>query len=168
MDFSLSNTTIQTGSGLKPVRLNTPLDIRTVVNKYSEIATIPNPFVGMNITVLADETNSNKMTDYKVKTLKANSLGMMNTVINEVVRMSKYLNAVTPESFTTVLNYTKVPSKTRTVQIPEYDNTVIKLTIYVNACIIKNYTRSNKTITFGFDLDPNDIVAWELLKVVNT
>ncbi|HAB66445.1 MAG TPA: hypothetical protein DCE23_03660, partial [Firmicutes bacterium] len=71
---------------------NQPLDIRTLVNSYSDIQYIPNPYIGMTITVKIDETNNNKMTDYKVKSLKSNELGMNNTVIDEIERMQNYLD----------------------------------------------------------------------------
>ena len=91
MDFSYNNTTISSSGGIKPINTNTPLDIRTVVNNYSDIFLIPNPYIGMTITVKVDETNNNKMTDYKVKSLKSNTLGMNNTVINEIERLDAYV-----------------------------------------------------------------------------
>ncbi|HAB66097.1 MAG TPA: hypothetical protein DCE23_01895 [Firmicutes bacterium] len=45
----------------------------------------------MNVTVKVDETNDNKMTDYKVKSLKSNELGMNNTVIDEIERLDVYI-----------------------------------------------------------------------------
>ena len=90
-DFSYGNTLIGASGPFKPTGKNIPLDARTRVETFSEITTITNPYVGMLITVLNDETNSGKMTDYKVKSLKANSVGIANTVINEVVRYVDYL-----------------------------------------------------------------------------
>ena len=66
-DFSYNNTNTTTIGGFRPNARNTPLDSRTIVNTKADIATIPLPYVGMIITVLADETNEHKMTDYKVK-----------------------------------------------------------------------------------------------------
>ena len=61
-DFSYNNTTISTTGGFRPNAKNTPLDSRTVVNNKADIVSIPVPFIGMEITVLQDETKGNKMT----------------------------------------------------------------------------------------------------------
>lgn len=90
-DFTYNNATIDTTGGIKPKAKNTPGDIRTRVEVYADISSIPYPYVGMKITVKADETNDNKMTDYIVKSLKANSLGVADMVIDEVVRYVDYL-----------------------------------------------------------------------------
>lgn len=90
-DFTYSGKTITTSGGIKPSGKNTPADIRTRVNTKADISSIPSPFVGMHIVVLQDETNSNKMTEYVVKSLKANSLGVADTVINEVVTLKEFL-----------------------------------------------------------------------------
>lgn len=92
-DFTYGNTLIGASGPFRPTGKNIPIDARTRVETFSEIATINNPCVGMLITVLNDETNSGKMTDYKVKSLKANSVGIPNTVIDEVVRYVDYLGA---------------------------------------------------------------------------
>ena len=76
---------------INSINANQPLDIRTLVNSYSDISLIPNPYIGMTITVKVDETNDNKMTDYKVKSLKSNELGMNNTVIDEIERLDVYI-----------------------------------------------------------------------------
>ena len=90
-DFSNNNLTINSSGGFYPTTKNTPVDMRQRVNLYADIATIPNPYVGMPITVLADETNDGKMTDYKVISLKANTLGVADMLINEVQRLSDYI-----------------------------------------------------------------------------
>ena len=90
-DFTYDNKTINSSGGFKPSGKNMPIDARTRVNTFADIASIPVPYVGMPITVLQDETNGGKMTDYKVKSLKANSLGSANSVIDEVVRYVDYL-----------------------------------------------------------------------------
>ena len=82
---------ISVSYGCTLINTNQPLDIRTVVNSYSDIASIPNPYIGMTITVKIDETNDNKMTDYKVKSLKSNELGMNNTVIDAIERLDVYV-----------------------------------------------------------------------------
>ena len=92
MDFSYNNKTMTINGPLKPLNTNQPLDARTVVDTYADIANIPNPYVGMVITVKVDETNSNKMTDYKVKSLKSNPIGLPNILIDEIVRMQEYLD----------------------------------------------------------------------------
>ena len=90
-DFLYGGKQIVAGGPFKPSGKNMPVDARTRVEVYADIESIPNPFIGMRITVLADETNNNKMTDYIVKSLKANASGFANTVINEVVRYVDYL-----------------------------------------------------------------------------
>lgn len=84
-DFTNNNTTIAPSGGFQPKTKNTPLDVRTRVNSKSDIDSIPNPFVGMKIIVLQDETNDNQMTEYVVTSLKANALGIADMKINEVV-----------------------------------------------------------------------------------
>ena len=90
-DFSYNNKTINSSGPIKPSGENQPLDPRTEIKSYADIESIPNPYVGMVITVLKDETNSNKMTDYKVLSLKANSLGVANSVVDQVQRYVEYL-----------------------------------------------------------------------------
>ena len=92
-DFSYGNKAIESSGPIKPSGKNQPLDPRTKVKLYADIETIPNPYVGMIITVLEDETNQNKMTDYKVLSLKANALGIANSVIDRVQRYVDYLGA---------------------------------------------------------------------------
>ena len=90
-DFSYNKKQIVSSGPFKPSGKNIPVDARTRVEVYADISSIPNPFIGMRITVLADETNSNKMTDYIVKSLKANASGFADMEINEVVRYVDYL-----------------------------------------------------------------------------
>ena len=94
-DFSYGDKTINSLGPIKPSGTNQPLDPRTEVKLYADIETIPNPYVGMIITVKADETNQNKMTEYKVLSLKANTLGIANSVIDQVQRYVDYLGAST-------------------------------------------------------------------------
>lgn len=93
-DFGYNSTTIGSSGGFKPTKKNTPLDVRTVVEVYADIASIPMPFVGMTITVKADETNDGKMTDYKVISLKANVLDVADMLVNEVQRIDEYIGTV--------------------------------------------------------------------------
>ena len=64
-----------------------------IIDTYANIESIPSPYIGMIITVLEDETNSNKMTDYKVLSLKANASGIANSVVDQVQRYVDYLGA---------------------------------------------------------------------------
>ena len=74
--------TITSSDGFIPSSKDTPLDKRTRVNSYEEIQNIKNPYVGMEVLVLSDETNDNKKTIYKVMNLKANELGIEGTAID--------------------------------------------------------------------------------------
>ena len=105
-DFNYENRTVNASGPVKPSGKNMPGDPRTRVNTFADIASIPVPYVGMIITVLQDETNSGKMTDYKVKSLKANSLGSANSVIDQVQRYTDYLGAgsVSQEDINTAVN----------------------------------------------------------------
>ena len=94
-DFNYNNKTIDSGGPIKPSGTDQPGDPRTRVDFYSDIKLIPNPYVGMIITVKTDETNQNKMTDYKVLSLKPNSLGIANSVIDRVQRYAEYLGVST-------------------------------------------------------------------------
>ena len=90
-DFTNNNTTISTSGGLQPTTRNTPLDVRTRVNSKADIESIPNPFVGMKIIVLQDETNNNEMTEYVVISLKADNLRIADSKVNEVVLAKDFL-----------------------------------------------------------------------------
>lgn len=90
-DFNYGGKQIVVGGPIKPSGKDMPSDARTRVETYADIASIPNPHVGLKITVKVDETNNNKMTDYIVKSLKADSYGIANTVIDEVVKYVDYL-----------------------------------------------------------------------------
>lgn len=92
-DFNYGGKQIVISGPIKPGGKDMPSDARTRVESYVDIASIPNPHVGLKITVKVDETNNNKMTDYIVKSLKANSAGVANTLIDEVVRYVDYLGA---------------------------------------------------------------------------
>ena len=108
-DFNYNNKTIDSGGPIKPSGKDQPGDPRTRVDFYSEIESIPNPYVGMIVTVKMDETNQNKMTDYKVLSLKANALGIANSVIDRVQKYSEYLGvsssgSVSQEDINTAVN----------------------------------------------------------------
>ena len=108
-DFSYNGKQILSDGPFKPNGKDMPNDARTRVECYADITTIPNPHVGLKITVKVDETNDNKMTDYIVKSLKANSMGIANSAIDEVVRYVDYLGAssgggVSQEDINTAVN----------------------------------------------------------------
>lgn len=90
-DFNYGDKTINASGPIKPSGKDMPGDPRTRVDTFADIASIPVPYVGLRITVKVDETNNNKMTDYIVKSLKANSMGTANSLIDEVVRYVDYL-----------------------------------------------------------------------------
>ena len=90
-DFSYNEKQIVSSGPFKPSGKDMPVDVRTRVEAYADIPSIPNPYVGLRITVKVDETNNNKMTDYIVKSLKVNSIGLANSLIDEVVRYVDYL-----------------------------------------------------------------------------
>ena len=69
-DFTYNGKQILSNGPFKPNGKDMPNDARTRVECYADIATIPNPYVGLKITVKVDETNNNKMTDYIVKLQK--------------------------------------------------------------------------------------------------
>ena len=94
-DFNYDNKIINSSGPIKPSGKDQPGDPRTRVELYSDIELIPNPYIGMIVTVKADETNQNKMTDYKVISLKANALGIANSVIDQVQRYANYLGVST-------------------------------------------------------------------------
>ena len=97
-DFTYGGKQIVSGGPFKPNGKDMPSDARERVDCYADIANIPNPYVGLKITVKVDETNNNKMTDYIVKSLKANSIGVANSLIDEVVRYVDYLGVNTSGS----------------------------------------------------------------------
>ena len=105
-DFTYNNKTINISGPAKPSGKNQPLDPRTEVKLYADIESIPSPYIGMIITVLEDEINSNKMTDYKVLSLKANASGIANSVVDQVQRYVDYLGAgsVSQDDINTAVN----------------------------------------------------------------
>ena len=92
--FTYGNSTINSSGGFILTKKNAPTNPREVVDTYADIANIPNPYVGLTVTVKADETNNNKMTDYKVISLKSNNLGIADMLIDQVQRMDEYLGVL--------------------------------------------------------------------------
>ena len=74
--------TITSSGGFRPSTKDTPLDVRTRVRNYSEIQHIQNAYLGMEITVLEDETNNGKKTKYEVVNLIPNATGVPNALID--------------------------------------------------------------------------------------
>ena len=108
-DFSYGGKQILSNGPFKPNGKDMPNDARTRVESYADIVSIPNPYVGLKITVKVDETNNNKMTDYIVKSLKANASGIANSAIDQVQRYVDYLGAssggsVSQEDINTAVN----------------------------------------------------------------
>ena len=105
-DFNYGNKTIAASGPFNPTGKDMPIDARTRINTHADIESIPNPYVGMIFTIKEDETNSNKMTDYKVLSLKANALGVANSVIDQVQRYTDYLGAgsVSQDDINTAVN----------------------------------------------------------------
>ena len=68
-DFTYGNKTITTTGGVRPNTKNTPLDVRTRVNIKDDIKTIPNPFIGMHVLVLQDESRNNEMAENILKSM---------------------------------------------------------------------------------------------------
>ena len=91
MDFNYNGNTIQTSGGVVPTKKDTPMDVRTRVKTHADIASIPNPYITMRFIVEADETNNGEMTEYIVKSLKADSYGVANSVIDEVQKYKEFL-----------------------------------------------------------------------------
>ena len=91
MDFNYNGNTIQTSGGVFPTKKDTPMDVRTRVKTHADIASIPNPYITMRFIVEADETNNGEMTEYIVKSLKADSYGVANSVIDEVQKYKEFL-----------------------------------------------------------------------------
>ena len=123
-DFSYNRKTINSGGPIKPSGINQPLDPRTEVKLYADIKLIPNPYVGMIITVLEDETNSNKMTDYKVLSLKSDDLGVANSVVDRVQRYVEYLGVSNGSSSSGSGTELTDEEKQNLAKIPQLESTV--------------------------------------------
>ena len=118
-DFGYDNKTINSTGPIKPSGTDQPGDPRTRVDFYSDIESIPNPYIGMIVTVKMDETNQNKMTDYKVISLKPNALGIANSVIDQVQRYVDYLGGsvdlsgyATKDELNSKANTSDIPTNT--------------------------------------------------------
>lgn len=60
---------IITGGGIMPSTTDTPGDVRTRVQTFADIATIDNPFVGMEVWVVDEEK------EYRIKKLASKVVG---------------------------------------------------------------------------------------------
>ena len=74
--------TITSSGGFKPSTKDTPLDVRTRVRNHSQIQNIQNAYLGMEITVLEDETNNGKKTKYEVVNLLPSQTGIPDALID--------------------------------------------------------------------------------------
>ena len=54
-DFTYGNKTINSNGGFKPSGKNTPIDVRTRVNTFADIASIPSMKVLLNYTILSKQ-----------------------------------------------------------------------------------------------------------------
>ena len=90
-DFNYSNTAITSSGPFKPKNKNVPLNARYRVETYVDIANIPVPAVGELVFVLSDENNDNQQNIYVIKSLKANALGMADSLVDEVVPLKTFL-----------------------------------------------------------------------------
>ena len=122
-DFNYGNSTINSSGGFIPTKKNAPTNPREVVDTYADIANIPNPYVGLTVTVKADETNNNKMTDYKVISLKSNNLGIADMLIDQVQRMDEYLGVSSSGSGTGGAGLT-TEQEERLNKIPEMEASI--------------------------------------------
>ena len=122
-DFTYGNSTINSSGGFIPTKKNAPTNPREVVDTYADIANIPNPYVGLTVTVKADETNNNKMTDYKVISLKSNNLGIADMLIDQVQRMDEYLGVSNSGSGTGGTGLTSEQEE-RLNKIPEIETSI--------------------------------------------
>ena len=122
-DFNYGDSTINSSGGFIPTKKNAPTNPREVVDTYADIADIPNPYVGLTVTVKADETNNNKMTDYKVISLKSNNLGIADMLIDQVQRMDEYLGVFSSGSGTGGAGLT-TEQEERLNKIPEIETSI--------------------------------------------
>ena len=122
-DFNYGDSTINSSGGFIPTKKNAPTNPREVVDTYADIADIPNPYVGLTVTVKVDETNNNKMTDYKVISLKSNNLGIADMLIDQVQRMDKYLGVFSSSSETGGTGLTSEQEE-RLNKIPEIETSI--------------------------------------------
>ena len=122
-DFNYGDSTINSSGGFIPTKKNAPTNPREIVDTYADIADIPNPYVGLTVTVKVDETNNNKMTDYKVISLKSNNLGIADMLIDQVQRMDEYLGVFSSGSGTGGTGLTSEQEE-RLNKIPEIETSI--------------------------------------------
>ena len=143
-DFNYGGKQIVISGPIKPNGKDMPSDARTRVDCYADIASIPNPYVGLKITVKVDETNNNKMTDYIVKSLKANSIGVANSLIDEVVRYVDYLGISTGGSSSAGLTPEQAQQLQTAYEHSQTDHvTMEEVNVAINNAQLTNYY--NKT-----------------------
>ena len=180
-DFGYSNNTIQTTGPIRPGIKNAPVDVRIRVNTYADISTIPSPYVGMVVTVLADENTDGTMKDYKVKSLKASALGIADSLVDEVVPYADYLGVSGGSSadLTDYATKTYVDTEINNIEIPtkvsELQNDKNYLTTIPSEYVtetemneaINNIVLDSGNITFR-DIEENEIFISSGNTVVTT
>ena len=159
-DFGYDNKTINSTGPIKPSGTDQPGDPRTRVDFYSDIESIPNPYIGMIVTVKMDETNQNKMTDYKVLSLKANTLGIANSVIDRVQRYIDYLGVSTGGNGLTTEQAQQLQTAyehSQSVHVSSEDLSNITSTINLNSGKISELNSQMNTITNRVDNIENTV-----------
>ena len=158
-DFSYNNSTISTTGGFRPNTKNTPLDSRTVINNKADIVSIPMPFIGMEITVLQDETKGNKMTVYKVTALNERNAIDINAGIEEVTvpknisDLNNDSGFVTSTEMINAINDAKLEGGNTDIDLSAYqlirDNTLITAakTIPSSTCVVFKANSSGNVYT---------------------
>ena len=110
-DFGYNNKTIVAGGPIKPNGKDMPIDSRTRVETYADISTIPVPYVGMKITVKADETNNNETNNDNPDERTESSVGSYDEGVNTINSATEGLDDPDDNTFYSLLKYL----------IPDYD-----------------------------------------------
>lgn len=139
-DFTYENFTINSSGGFIPTKKNAPTNPREVVDTYADIANIPNPYVGLTVTVKADETNSNKMTDYKVISLKANALGVPDMLVDKVQRLSDYIGRTVGGGTADLSNYQTITDETLKTTEKTIPGAINELKTFIDSNISNSFT----------------------------
>ena len=153
-DFTYNNKTIESSGGFKPSTKDTPADVRTRVNLKADIDSIPNPYIGMHVVVLQDESNNNEMTEYVVKSLKANDLGAANSKVDKIVLAKDFLGISQGSSDSS--NYvTKVTGNANQITFADGQTFQAKL----DAGTLKGANAQNPNFTFAVNMIASDQTA---------
>ena len=93
-DFTYNGNQVQISGPLRTTSSNQPLNAKYRVEAYRDIVNIPTPAIGELIYVVRDETRKSKPSLYIIESLKANSIGKENMVVNKVILLDKFLTEV--------------------------------------------------------------------------